>query len=337
MLATLLLVLSGTAEVEGIELPTVPTHEIPKPSAEPPKIVGQPIPHPPPAARLAETASWWERLWTDPVATFTMAVALFTLCLVAVSAYQGKQLSRTASVANRAAEDAEQAMQAARDNAIAAAAQAEAMDSLRSTAEAQERVMQEQAKAMSATAGAARQSAEIASRALTELERPFVYAEVTQPGLAFTLSDHQRGSELQRGTLELSLLNFGRTPASLTRLEYQITTAPHGDIASPIDPRRVGGRELPIGTVSADAYPHTEATNLRLFFFEEEQEIVEGRCSVWLVGFVRYNDIFGNRHVTGFAKVFDGIGGRFVTRGGDAYNYARTERSEEIPTPSSMG
>jgi hypothetical protein len=222
--------------------------------------------------------------------------------------------------------------------------QAEAMSSqrlategLRAAAEAQAGTMREQAIGIQELAAATQRTADVAERALTDLERPFVYAEVTQPGLAFDPSAHQLGSELRRSTLELSLLNFGRTPANLTRLEYQITTAPLGDIASSIDPRRVGGRELPIGTLSADQHPFTEATNLRLWFFEEEQDIVEGRRSVWLVGFVRYDDVFDNHHVTGFAKVFDRIGGRFVTRGGEKYNYARAERAEEIPRPSSLG
>jgi hypothetical protein len=108
-------------------------------------------------------------------------------------------------------------------------------------------VTRRQANLTRIAADAAKRSALVAERALTELERPFVYAEVTQPGLAFAPSDYQPGSELQRSTFELSLLNFGRTPANLTRLEYQITTAPHGDIAASIDPRQLGGRELPIG------------------------------------------------------------------------------------------
>jgi hypothetical protein len=106
-------------------------------------------------------------------------------------------------------------------------------------------VTRRQASLTRIAADAARRSAVVAEHALTGLERPFVYSEVTQPGLAFTPSTYQHGSELQRNTFELSLLNFGRTPANLTRLEYQITTARHGDIAPSIDPRRVGGRELP--------------------------------------------------------------------------------------------
>jgi hypothetical protein len=37
------------------------------------------------------------------------------------------------------------------------------------------------------------------------------------------------------------------------------------------------------------------------------------------------------------AAVDEPIGERFVTRGGNEYNYARTERLGEIPAPSSLG
>jgi hypothetical protein len=57
------------------------------------------------------------------------------------------------------------------------------MDALRATAQAQERVMRQQAEATAAVAEAARQSAEVAHRALTELERPYVVVEITEPGI----------------------------------------------------------------------------------------------------------------------------------------------------------
>lgn len=38
---------------------------------------------------------WWDKIWTDPNATFSGTVALFTLALVIVGAWQGIQLKRT--------------------------------------------------------------------------------------------------------------------------------------------------------------------------------------------------------------------------------------------------
>ena len=108
------LMLAGVAEAVGAALPSVPTHEIPLPSFEPPKIVGQPVRHPVAAAPVPTVSlgegSWWWRLWTDPIATFTMAVAIFTASLAAVSIYQGVQLRRTALAARISAETAERAL-----------------------------------------------------------------------------------------------------------------------------------------------------------------------------------------------------------------------------------
>jgi hypothetical protein len=182
-----------------------------------------------------------------------------------------------------------------------------------------------------------KRSIRVAERALTELERPFVYVDVTEPGFQLVSSRHQAGYELERGTFQISVINFGRTPANLIRIEYHLGLAPRGGIIDPIDPRMIGGRELPVGTVSATDHPYSESTRMRLNFFDEEKDIVERKRSIWLVGFIRYDDIFAAKYITGFTKIFDLLEGNFVARGGEQYNYARAEKPEEIPEPSSRG
>jgi hypothetical protein len=162
-----------------------------------------------------------------------------------------------------------------------------------------------------------------------DMERPHVYGAVSKPGLKVIL-----GTGLERSALELCIYNFGRTPALLTRLEYTISMAQHGGIAPAIDPNIVGGRELPVGTVAVSRDPYFESTNLRIEFFDVEDAIVESKQSVWIVGFVRYADIFGNHYISGFGLVFDPIGGRFVRRGDEKYNYARKEETSSIPSKS---
>ena len=184
---------------------------------------------------------------------------------------------------------------------------------------------------------AAVKSANVAERALTELERPFVYGGVSEPGLRVVPSSHKRGSELGRGVLELSIYNFGRTPAILTRIEYAICPAPHGDICPAMAPSVVGGRELPVGTVCVSGDPFVEGQNLRWEFFDEEDDVIASKQSVWITGFVRYDDIFGAHYITGFTQVFDTVSNRFVRRGGQHYNYTRKEETAEIPPASSQG
>ena len=75
---------------------------------------------------------------------------------------------------------------------------------------------------ISRSAAVAVVAAKTAERALTELERPFVIAKVTNPGFSVAPSSHRRGHDLVRDRFEISVINLGRTPANLTRLEYPI-------------------------------------------------------------------------------------------------------------------
>jgi hypothetical protein len=184
---------------------------------------------------------------------------------------------------------------------------------------------------------ATRRGAKIAERALIELERPFVFAEITKPGISIHGQMLAGGPSPIWGELELSLVNLGRTPAILTRLEYEINPADSGNIACRIDPLIVGGRELPVGTVSDRDRPYSERENIRFRFIEHNKAIAEMRMSLWIVGFVRYDDIFGRHYITGFSQAYDSIGQRFVARGSGIYNYSRTEKEGQIPPPSSRG
>ena len=174
--------------------------------------------------------------------------------------------------------------------------------------------------------------ANTSKRALLDLERPIVYGSVGDPGMKV------EGGKLERHHLHISIYNHGRTMARLRRIEWAVTVAPNGSIADPINPKTLGGRELPAGTVCVSGDPYGESENLfAKFSLEEAAAIAALKESVWVVGFVRYDDIFGRHHISGFAQVFDAIGERFVRRGSEAYNYERSERIKDIPPPSSKG
>ena len=44
---------------------------------------------------------------------------------------------------------------------------------------------------------------------------------------------------------------------------------------------------------------------------------------IFLIGFIRYLDIFGNKHITGYCARFDKDANRFALQGGEQYNYTR--------------
>lgn len=177
-----------------------------------------------------------------------------------------------------------------------------------------------------------RAMADTSKRALLDLERPIVYGGVSKPGLEID------AGRLKRTQLELSIYNHGRTMARLRRIEWDVRLALKGSIAPPIDPVKVGGRELPPGTVCVSGDPFGESENLfAKWDVDSARKIASGELAVWVVGFVRYDDVFQRHHISGFTHVFDPIGGRFVRRGSDVYNYERSERSKDIPPPSSKG
>jgi hypothetical protein len=195
----------------------------------------------------------------------------------------------------------------------------------------------ETAKAATKAAVAATLSSNIAERALVELERPFLVIELSDPEPLEGSSARPGTVQFPFRTVELRLVNIGRMPAILTRIQYGYQPSPTGSIASALDPTTVGGRELPSGTVSAPGRPFRETENLLRPFSHEDNEAMEtGGSSMWVVGFVRFDDIFSNHYITGFAQVYDRPGSHFVTRGDNRiFNYTRVEKAEDIPPKSS--
>lgn len=180
--------------------------------------------------------------------------------------------------------------------------------------------------------------ADIAEQALIAVERPFVVAEIVDPGLEIRWIEDLNKHVFSGKALELRLMNVGNTPAFLARLEYNISAAPKGGIISPIDPRSVGGRELPAALAVTKDIPFREHTLLNaVLTMEQKDDVANFRASIWICGFVRYDDLLGGHYIMGFAQVYDPIGMRFIARGGHRYNYARKEKDAEIPPPSSRG
>jgi hypothetical protein len=165
-----------------------------------------------------------------------------------------------------------------------------------------------------------------AKRGLESLERPIVFGGITETGIAAA------DGRLTQNNLRLSISNSGRTPARLRRIEWDIRLAPSGGIAEPIDPTKMAGRELPVGILCVPGGPYEEVEKLFPRFSQADSDEVRfQRQTVWVLGFVRYEDVFGQHHLSGFALAYDQIGRRFVRRGGDRYNYERVEKPRNIP------
>jgi len=195
--------------------------------------------------------------------------------------------------------------------------------------------------------GSTNRSAEIAERALTELERPFITVEVLQSGLTFTAN----------GTItspisdfKYQFVNHGRTPAQLIELveswpivdRIQHPTDPNKFQSvqpPPIDPKAQGARRLPFGVVVSKDRPFELSANaiavidiqrvtVRPFFHSLGSDL-------YFCGYVRYQDIFDKRYIFGFCAVYDFIGRRFLLMGDSRYNYTHREDGPEQETPPS--
>ena len=176
------------------------------------------------------------------------------------------------------------------------------------------------------SARAAARSARAAERALTDLERPHVYFEIRKPGFGLAPGIYGGITAGFAEHLEFCCVNFGRTPAEIWEVNYDIRVVPRDQWPEPLvaDPR--AARERPPGVVSVPDAPFCESVNLRQYIsFEQLQMVGTREVNLFFIGYVRYLDIFGRRHVTGCCAIYDPIGQRFVLRGDERYNYARDE------------
>jgi hypothetical protein len=59
---------------------------------------------------------------------------------------------------------------------------------------------------------------------------------------------------------------------------------------------------------------------------EDIAAVAKQRADLFLMGRLRYDDIFGNRYLMGFCAVFDKDSGGFLLKGGEHYNYTEKRK-----------
>jgi hypothetical protein len=167
----------------------------------------------------------------------------------------------------------------------------------------------------------ARRSARIAERALTELEAPFVFVDITLPGIGV-----RPDGGVNWGPLQWNVVNYGRTPASLLETLGEIRIIAFEQTPDPIRPVDHPGQQLPYGVVAPPNGGRAErGFNPAAAVFTQTGP--PGRPftthSPFFLGFVRYEDIFGKTFILGFCFIFERHSGTWVRMLGDDYNYCR--------------
>jgi hypothetical protein len=179
-----------------------------------------------------------------------------------------------------------------------------------------------------------RDSVRIAERALNELEVPFIALKVIDPGLKVSYTAN--GAPLIMNALSPAMrlkfcfANYGRTPASLLELRAELCATNIGkspEMIDPDDPRKVdqfgeligpGKKSVPMIRIFRE-FPDVGA---------KMNAIDQGGADVFLIGFVRFRDIFDSRYTLGFCAKFDRKGGNFVLDGGKGYNYQTQQKPD---------
>lgn len=167
----------------------------------------------------------------------------------------------------------------------------------------------------------ARRSADVAEKALFGLERPFLVLRIVE-------SDIKIEKKTSRyGAVKYQLVNFGRTPAILTRRYFRMTFIE----PKPIDPDRVAGTKVAFGIVigaggESPTYEVSKAAPLNALL-EPHKTGSRERREPYLIGFVRYRDLMGSEYVTGFCLEYENgafdLASWVVEGEDDRYNYDR--------------
>lgn len=172
-------------------------------------------------------------------------------------------------------------------------------------------------------------SAQIAERALTELEAPIVGVKIVRPGLEWD----PLKTNLSIGNLQFSFVNYGRTPAMLHELIEDVRSAKIGE-GFPPGMKGERGPPMPYG-VFVPPSGETRPFNFNIFAFMLGTAVNDPtqlkNVVPFFMGTAKYGDIFGNLYTMGFCFIFDDMSNRFIEAGDTEYSYCRKERGKYIP------
>lgn len=170
-----------------------------------------------------------------------------------------------------------------------------------------------------------RRSVRAAENALTNLERPYIYVDI-----ATSAASGGDFEGLYFHTVKIICRNYGRSPAILVERATEDACVPTGALPKPLSTTH--GILLPEGTaVGAGGESRYKFDKAVESYARDHRKVEEGTHDFFIHGWVRYHDLFGGSHITGFcAKLFrerkrfkESIGFEFT--GGKEHNYTRDE------------
>jgi hypothetical protein len=165
-----------------------------------------------------------------------------------------------------------------------------------------------------------RRSVRVAERALTELERPYVFWENIQTDITSFLSPQSVWDEARQGpAFRFSVINHGRTAGGIdsATIIFEVRTtepsnAAQGEFVVGTAPEAA---EMIVGPTNPFTFP--EMRCIHPFTFDHREAINAGDAWLFCYGGFNYTDIFREAHQTIFCRRYDArrrewtpIGGR---------------------------
>jgi hypothetical protein len=137
----------------------------------------------------------------------------------------------------------------------------------------------------------------LAKRALTELERPWVFASIKDPvgWNRFWTADEEEMSV----AFEWSIQNCGRTPAFLIDGMYEIVIWPLPIPKSPVYNHPNQGATVPLAQGVPQVY-HGQMTLTR----EQHRKLIKGETQIVFYGFAKYRDTLKREHLSRWIAIF---------------------------------
>jgi hypothetical protein len=170
-----------------------------------------------------------------------------------------------------------------------------------------------------------KRSASIAERALIELEAPFIGLQIVESGLGarWKSKDHCHIEKTWNG-LTFGFVNYGRTAAALLELRDKLQICAKGKMPT-LEWSADRKKSYPYGVLVGPDKTSAESSRLFDNFIDKIGFLTfsEGDSDLFLVGRLKYRDIFTGTFEMGFCAVFNRETSRFLIKGDEKYNYCR--------------
>jgi hypothetical protein len=168
-------------------------------------------------------------------------------------------------------------------------------------------------------------SAEVAERALTELEAPFTAIKIIDTGLIKKTGEIGHDFAI----LQFSVTNDGRTPARLVELvDKTILVEIEGSTPLPMNLDYRSRNTMPYGVISppnSESQPFTQHLLMNHMNELAADTLILKNKTLFFYGFVRYETIFKQRYRMGFCYFYDRYSNRWILTGDENYNYLTKE------------